>query len=118
MDTIFISELRVEARIGIYAWEHEVAQTIELNLEFAIDAARSASSGDIADTVDYAAVVARIRALLAAQHYTLLELLAEKIAATIMQEYGVPWVRLSIAKLGALPGVRKLGISIERGSRA
>jgi len=118
MDTIFISELRVDARIGIYAWEHEVAQTIELNLELAIDAARAGRSGDIADTVDYAAVVKRIRAILEAEHFTLLELLAERLTGTVMQEFGIPWVRLSIAKLGALPGVRKLGVTVERGRRA
>ena len=64
MDTIFISELKLDASIGIYAWEHQVAQTIQLDVELAVDASRCARSGRIADTVDYSKVVARIGEML------------------------------------------------------
>lgn len=117
MDTIFITELKLDALIGIYAWEHEVAQTIEINLELAVDASRSAQSGRIADTVDYAKVVERIRATVGARHYALIEKLAEEIAAVVLREFETPWLRLSIAKLAPLRGVKKLGVCIERGSR-
>ena len=117
MDTIVISELRLDALIGIYAWEHEVPQTIELELEIAIDAARCARSGKISDTVDYAKVVERIRQELSGRHFTLIEKLAEDLAAVIMREFGAPWIRLSVAKLAPLRGVRKLGIRIERGKK-
>ncbi|MCC6531879.1 MAG: dihydroneopterin aldolase [Burkholderiales bacterium] len=118
MDTIFISELKLDARIGIYAWEHEVAQTLELNIELAVDASRCARSGRIADTVDYAKVVQRIAETVAGRHFTLIEKLAEEIAAMILTDFATPWVRLSIAKLAPLRGVRKLGVVIERGKRS
>jgi dihydroneopterin aldolase len=117
MDTIFISELRIDALIGIYAWEREAPQTVELNLEIAVDAARCARSGRINDTVDYAKVVKRIREALADRHFTLIEKLAEELAAIIMTEFGSPWIRVSIAKLAPIPGVRKLGLTIERGKK-
>jgi dihydroneopterin aldolase len=117
MDIIFISELRLDALIGIYAWEHEVAQTIEINVELAVDASRCAHSGKISDTIDYAKVVERISAAVTARHYTLLEKLAEEIAGVIMREFDTPWLRLSIAKLAPLRGVKKLGVTIERGNR-
>jgi len=117
MDTIFISELKLDASIGIYAWEHEVLQTIQLDIELAVDAGRCARSGRIADTVDYAKVVARIGETMAGRHFTLIEKLAEELAAMILREFNTPWVRISIAKLAPLRGVRKLGVTIERGTR-
>ena len=117
MDIIFISELKLDVLIGIYAWEHEVPQTIQLDIELAVDASRCAHSGRIADTVDYAKVVARIAETVAGRHFTLLEKLAEELAAMILREFATPWVRLSIAKLAPLRGVRRLGLTIERGSR-
>ena len=115
MDTVFISELKLDALIGIYTWEHTVPQTIQLDLEIAVDAGRCARSGKIGDTVDYAKVVERIRETITGRHFTLLEKLAEDLAATIMCEFGTPWVRISIAKLAPLRGVKKLGVTIERG---
>ena len=117
MDTIVISELKLDALIGIYAWEHEVAQTIELDLEIAIDAGRCARSGKIGDTVDYAKVVERIRQVLAGRHFTLIEKLAEELAAVIMREFGTPWIRISVVKLAAIRGAKKVGIRIERGKK-
>ena len=60
MDRIFIDELRVEAWVGIYPRERGARQTIELNLEFGVPDA-AAQHDDIADTIDYAEVIARIR---------------------------------------------------------
>jgi 7,8-dihydroneopterin aldolase/epimerase/oxygenase len=117
MDTIFISELKLDALVGIYAWEHEVPQTIQLDLELAIDASLCAQSGKIADTVDYAKVVGRVADIVAARHFTLLEKLAEELATVIVREFGTPWVRISIAKLAPLRGVKKLGVTIERGKK-
>jgi dihydroneopterin aldolase len=117
MDTIFISELKLDALIGIYAWEHVVPQTIQLDLEIAVDASRCAHSGKISDTVDYAKVVERIKETLTGRHFTLIEKLSEELATTIMREFGAPWVRISIAKLAPLHGVKKLGVSIERGTK-
>lgn len=118
MDTIFISELKLDALIGIYAWEREVPQTLQIDIELAVDASRSAQSGRIGDTVDYADVVKRVTATVTARHYALIERMAEDVAAMLLREFGTPWVRVSIAKLAALRNVRKLGIVIERGSRA
>jgi dihydroneopterin aldolase len=117
MDIIFISELKLDVLVGIYAWEHEVPQTIQLDIELSVDASRCARSGRIADTVDYAKVVARISETVAGRHFTLIEKLAEELAAMILREFATTWVRLSIAKLAPLRGVRKLGLTIERGSR-
>lgn len=118
MDNIFISELKIETRIGVYAWEQKVAQTIQLDLEVGLPGSHAAKSGKLGDTIDYSKIVARIEQLFAEQHFQLLEKAAEAVAEMILREFGAPWLRLSIAKLGALRNVKKLGITIERGKRA
>ena len=64
MDSIFISELKIETRIGIYDWEKKVPQTIQLDIEVGLPGAHAAKSGKIDDTIDYSKIVARIEKLL------------------------------------------------------
>ena len=117
MDNIFISELKIETRIGVYEWEKQVPQTIQLDLEVGLPGQHAANSGKLDDTIDYSKIVARIEQLFQDEHFLLLEKAAEAIAEIILGEFKAPWVRLSIAKLGALRNVKKLGITIERGTR-
>ncbi len=117
MDIIFISELRIETLIGIYEWEQQVPQTIQLDLEVGLRGEHAAKSGRIGDTIDYSKIVARIEQLFKEQHFMLLEKAGEIIADVVTREFGAPWVKVSIAKLGALRNVKRLGIVIERGKR-
>jgi 7,8-dihydroneopterin aldolase/epimerase/oxygenase len=117
MDIIFISELRIETRIGIYPQELQVAQTVQLDLEIGLRGSHAAQSDRIEDTIDYAAVVAAIKQLFAQQHFSLLEHAAESIAQLLINDFKAPWLRVTIAKLTPLAGVKRLGISIERGKK-
>lgn len=117
MDIIFIDDLRIDTLIGIYPREKCLPQSIEINLQIGIPAPAAGASDDIGDTIDYAAVVARLRAELATRHFQLLEKLAEFIANLIRTDFAAPWVRVSVAKIAMLPGVRRAGVLIERGAR-
>ena len=117
MDIIFIQDFRVETLIGIYEWERRVPQTIQIDLEIGNPYSRAASTDDICDTIDYGAVVGRIEEALKVQHFLLLERLAEHIADIVRSEFNSPWVKVSVAKLQLLRGVKRLGVTIERGSR-
>jgi dihydroneopterin aldolase len=114
MDKIFIDEVRLDLIIGIYEWERKVPQTIQLDIEIGLPHSRAGQSDDVADTVDYGAVVARIRETAAERHFNLVEALAEHIAHLILHEFGSPWTRVKVAKLGALRGVKRVGVTIER----
>jgi len=118
MDIIFINELRLGIKLGIYDWEKIAPQTVQLDLEIGLPDARAARTLSIDDTVDYAKVVARIEALTRDAHFPLVEKLAEDIAQIITSEFKAPWVKLSVAKLSALKNVKRLGVTIERGKRA
>ena len=114
MDTIFIREFRVDAWVGIYEWEKQRPQTLELEIEIGIPGTAVGQTDDIHDTVHYGEVVQRITAELAERKFRLLEGLAEHVCAMITGEFKAPWVRLSVAKLGHIPRVRKVGVTLER----
>ena len=114
MNSIFIHDLRVETKIGVYEWERHLAQTIRLDIEFALPSERPFKSGDFADAVDYSAVVERIKALAASNPHPLVERFAESVAQLVLVEFGAPSVKVRVAKLAPLPGVRELGVMIER----
>jgi 7,8-dihydroneopterin aldolase/epimerase/oxygenase len=116
MDTIFISDFRLEMLIGVYDWERRVPQTVQLDLEIGLPA-REKRSDRIADTIDYSKVVARIERSVADNRFLLVEAFAEHIAHVVMTEFGAPWIRASVTKLGAIKGVKRLGVTIERGNR-
>lgn len=115
MDIIFIDGLRVDTLIGIYPREKAMAQAVELDLQIGRSTASAGASDDIRDTINYAEVVARLQQDLGAQHFNLLEALAEHVATLILEEFGATWVRVSVAKIGIMRGVRRVGIRIERG---
>ena len=114
MDFIFIEELRVQAWVGIYSREKAAPQTLELNLTFGVPDS-AAEQDDIADTIDYAEVIERIRKELGERHFNLIETLGEFVVKLLFDEFGAPWVKIRIAKLGVMKGVRRVGVYIQRG---
>ena len=117
MDIIFIEDFRLSTLIGIYPRERVVPQTVEMSLQIGTSTASAGVSDDIVDTIDYAVVVERLRSELATQHFNLLEKLAEYVAGLLIEQFGARWVRVSIAKLGMMRGVKRVGVIIERGVR-
>lgn len=114
MDTIFIRELRAEAWIGIYEWEKLKPQTLDFNLEIGLDTHRAGESDNIRDTVDYGKVVERIHADLKEQHFKLLEAMAEHISQVILHDFKAQWVKISVAKIAHIRGVKMVGVTISR----
>jgi 7,8-dihydroneopterin aldolase/epimerase/oxygenase len=114
MDKIFIQELKVETHLGVPEWERMVAQTIILDIELELPNSKSCQTDAIADTLDYSQIVARIREMLTEKSFHLVETLAEHVCQIILKEFGSPWVKVKVAKPGILPGVKALGVVIER----
>jgi dihydroneopterin aldolase len=116
MDIIFIEELRAETWVGVYPREKALPQIVLLELQIGVSAAPACASDDLCDTIDYAAVCARLLSELSARRFNLLEKLAEFIAALILKEFSAQWVRVSVAKPGMIKGVKRVGVIIERSS--
>jgi len=117
MDRICLHELRVDTTVGYYDWERHRPQTIELDLEFAIPHNRAGRTDRIGDTIDYGAVVDRIRTRLGDSHFILLERVCEEVAGILIDEFHSPWCSVSAAKIGVVRGVKRLAVMIERGER-
>ncbi len=114
MDTIFIHDLRIETRIGVYDWERQLPQTIRLDLEIGVPSAKPFATGDFADALDYAKIVARLKLFAKDAPPPLLERFAEVAAQLVLDEFRVPMVRLRVAKLAPIAGVKEIGVAIER----
>lgn len=115
MDTVFIRDLRLDVVIGVFDWERQVQQKISIDLEMATDNTIPAKSDALEDTLDYKAITQRIRELAEQNQPQLVETLIEIIANTIIEEFQIPWLRLTIAKPGAVRGSAAVGVTIERG---
>lgn len=115
MDRVFVRGLAIETCIGVYDWERSVRQRLELDLEMAFDIAPAAADDDLDLTLDYAAVSARLSDFVAAQSFELIESLAERCAAIVLEEFPVPWLRLELRKPGAVANADTVGVLIERG---
>lgn len=116
MDITFLHGLKIECVIGIRKWERRITQTLYLDLDMASDVARAADSDDIGDAVDYKAVANRVRGFAAESGFQLVETLAENVAALLMKEFGLRWIRVRVNKRGAVRNARDAGVVIERGA--
>lgn len=114
MDAIVIRDLRVEALIGIHRRERHVAQTLSIDLEIGLPSDAVFASDKVADTIDYEQVALRIRALAGSGHFRLVETFADRIGKLLLADFGAPWVRVSVAKMGILANARYVGVTLER----
>ena len=118
MDRIFLTALSAEAIIGIYDWEREVRQRIEVDLEMWVDLRAAAASDSIDDTLNYKAVAKRVLAFVQDSRFRLVEALAGEIARILLAEFPVARVRVTVHKPGAVRHSRDVGVIIERGRDA
>ncbi|MGH8130732.1 MAG: dihydroneopterin aldolase [Steroidobacteraceae bacterium] len=118
MDRIFLTALSAEAIIGIYDWEREVRQRVEIDLEIWVDLAAAAKSDAIDDTLNYKSVAKRVLAFVEESRFRLVEALAAEIARIVLAEFKVARVRVTVHKPGAVRHSRDVGVTIERCSDA
>lgn len=114
MDIIFIRELRLPAWIGLHRHEKLAPQVIELDLELGLPKPEVFATGRVADTIDYAVVVERLKALFENERFGLVEVLAERVARVMIDEFGAPRARVSVTKLGVLREAKRVGVVVER----
>lgn len=117
MDIVFIRELKVDTVVGIYDWERRIRQSVVLDIEMGSDIARGARTDRIEDALDYKAVAKRVAGYVRESEFQLVETMAEKVAELVMQEFKVPWIKITLNKPGAVSGSRSVGVTIERGKR-
>ena len=114
MDSIFIEGLEIDSLIGVYEHERQQRQALRFDLELGFDNRKPAQTDRIGDTLDYAKVCERLRGLVEASEFQLVETMAEHCCATLLREFPAERIRLRVAKTGVLPRVARVGVQIER----
>jgi len=86
-----------------------------MELEIGLPDAPAGRTDNIHDTVNYGEVVTRITAELATHKFRLREALAEHVCRLVLDGFpNAQSVKVSVAKLGHVRNVRKLGLTLER----
>ncbi len=117
MDTLFLRDFRLQIIIGVYEWERRAPQTIQLDIEIGLPHSRASLSDNVVDTINYAEIAERIRDYVTHREFNLVEALAEQIAQLVLREFGTPWIKVCVTKLGVVRGIRQLGVCVERGQK-
>ena len=86
------------ARCGVLPEEIERVQPFEIDLELEVDLAPAGASDELADTVDYGAVVDRVTGVCDG-HHQLMERLADRIATAAGDDPRVEAVTVTLRKL-------------------
>lgn len=115
-DRIHLFEIRLSCRVGVPAEERAHPQEIVLDLSIGKSLRVAALSGNVADTIDYAAVLTVLERVAASREWVLIETLAEAICAAVLAEFPADSVRILLRKPAALRerGVGAAAVEMER----
>lgn len=118
-DSIHIEDLSVRTIIGVNAWERETPQTLRLTLVLELPLAQAAASDSVADTLSYAEAADLIREHLTANHYLLIERLADQVAQTLLDTYRrLQAVTITVRKEDVVPGSAAVAVHLRRTRRS
>jgi 2-amino-4-hydroxy-6-hydroxymethyldihydropteridine diphosphokinase len=117
-DIVYVRDLQVAALIGIYDWERQIRQMINIDLEMGWDNRQAAATDDIQYTLNYKAAAKMVVELVKQSEYQLVETLAERIAALLLDKMNIPWVKVTLGKPKAVSGSREVGVIITRKRKA
>ena len=112
LDWLQIRELKISARIGIYAWEQRIEQTILLDIALPIP--RITEEVNLAQTIDYGALCNAVTTFVSTQSFELIEAVAQQVAALILAEFKVASVKVSVNKPLAVANASAIIVSVER----
>jgi dihydroneopterin aldolase len=115
---VFVRDLDLNARIGVYQREKTDRQRIRVNVDLAVEEAKPGMIDDnLAHVVSYEPLVLGIRELVASGHMNLVETLAERIASLCLVDRRVRSARIRIEKLDIFADAGAVGVEIERRSK-
>ena len=110
---VFVRDLILSCRIGVYSHEKHGEQRVRINLELTC-IEHPAVNDEHQNVVCYAEVVEDIRRLLAQGHINLVETLAERIAAQCLEDHRILVAKVRVEKLDVMPDASAVGVEIER----
>jgi dihydropteroate synthase len=116
LDRVVVRGLGVFGYHGVHPRERERGQRFVVDLEAHLDLRGPARSDALVDTLDYSELARRAAAVVAKERYDLIEALAERLAALVLEYPQVRRAVVRVSKPEALPtlGVADVSVRIER----
>lgn len=112
MDIIELKTIKLNTLIGVYDWEKTVPQTLIVDIAYALPPL--SGSDQLAETIDYDAVILHIQQFVAKHHFQLIESLANRLVESLFEAFRTPWIKLSINKPYANLQAKAIILTIER----
>lgn len=103
MSTIFLKNVVVEAKHGVYDHEKINQQRFKIDLELEANNDTSFESDDVKDTIDYAYVRQTVINTVQNNSFDLIERLAAEIAKQVLMDKRILEATVSVYKLDAFP---------------
>ncbi|RMH75019.1 MAG: dihydroneopterin aldolase [Actinomyces sp.] len=91
--------LRLACLCGVLPEEQDRRQPYELDVDIVADVDAATASDDLADTLDYGAVLARLEAVAADERFQLFERMAQRFAEAVLVDTRVAEVTVRVRKL-------------------
>ena len=98
MDIIHIKDLEIWANHGVFPEENALGQKFVVCADLFTNVRRAGLEDALEHSIDYGAVSKRIKRFMEENTCMLIESVAEKLAACLLQEYPIRKVRLEIKK--------------------
>lgn len=121
LDRLSLRGMRFDCIVGLFDYERNTPQPVELDITLHFDAREAARIGRLAHTVDYARTLGELRFIMIAGRFRLLESAAESVAAWLLAppSHDVPRPQVEVAevrlsKLVALSGAAVPTLEIRR----
>jgi len=113
-DTICLQGIQCEGIIGVYAKERDTTRLMVVDVQFPTAASYAAAHDKLADTVDYAGVVERIREVVAHRSDALIETLAHHLVQDLLAHFQLNWIQLTLHKPDIIDAVNGVSITLYR----
>ncbi len=113
-DKIQIHDLAVDCVMGIHPWERQHAQRLFMDVEMAFDVRPAAADDDFTKTVDYDAASQGVERIAVEWRFRLIETLAERVAAWLLETTPIDAVTVRVRKPQALNRAAWAGVEIHR----
>ncbi len=94
--------------------ERKLGQVFTADLEVTVDSRKAAASDHIADTISYPLLEKTARQILEGKPANLLETVAERIAAALLEHPEVIQVTIRVSKRPPLPNLNAFSVEITR----
>ena len=116
MDKIILRDIQFHGYHGVAEAERQLGQKYEIDLELMTDLSAAGKTDDLTDTIDYAQVVQRVIEIGTQGSFQLFEALAETIAESILAQFQIEEVRITVKKLSPpiAPTLTYAGVEIHR----